>query len=249
MSMNENAIRDKLVGKGRSLFDAPREQLIVCSGVPEADTLLNDFTAYPHAFVLACLMDRRVDYKIAWLVPYKISQKIGDFSIDRLLHVSHEELREHFDGLKLPYPEKMCGVFYSAIQRIVSEYAGDASRIWANEPSSAEAVYRFLQFNGAGPKIATMAVNILARDFKIKFADYCSVDVSTDVHVCRVFERLGLCTSEPDHVRYKARALYPDFPGMIDLPCWEIGKNWCRPKNPKCDSCYMNDVCPSVNSH
>ena len=41
-------------------------------------------------------------------------------------------------------------------------------------------VYRFLEFNGVGPKIASMAANILAREFKIPFADYFSIDISAE---------------------------------------------------------------------
>jgi hypothetical protein len=41
-----------------------------------------------------------------------------------------------------------------------------------------------------------MAANILAREFKISFADYFSIDISADVHVRRVFARLGLCTAD-----------------------------------------------------
>ncbi len=37
----------------------------------------------------------------------------------------------------------------------------------------------------------------------------------------------------------------PEFPGMLDSPCYVIGKNWCGPKEKKCDKCFMNNVCPS----
>lgn len=244
--MNETAIRDRLVEKGRILFEAPKVKLIEFTGDPAADDLLNDLDTRPHAFVLACLMDRQMRYKKAWMVPYKFSQQLGGFSIEALSQLSREDVRSRMSGLHR-FADKMSGVFYSALQRITNEYAGDASRIWTEEPSSAEAVYRFLQFDGAGPKIATMAVNILARDFKIKFTDFFSVDISADVHVRRVFARLGLCPPEPkvEQVVYKARALYPVFPGIIDSPCWEIGETWCRPRDPQCGACYMKDLCPT----
>ena len=255
LSPLEMAMRDKLIEHGRALFDAPKEQVIQFSGNAAADALLNDLAGHPHAFVLACLMDRQVKYKRAWLIPYKISEQLGGFSIGALSRLSPEELKAHFKFQSRPdrkpealhrFVEKMSGVFHSGVQRIMSEYAGDASRIWVDQPSSAEAVYRFLQFDGAGPKIASMAVNILARDFKVKFADFYSIDISADVHVSRVFSRLGLCTANPtvEQVVYKARAIHPQFPGILDLPCWEIGEAWCKPTQPRCGVCYMNDLCP-----
>jgi uncharacterized HhH-GPD family protein len=250
--MSEKTVCDKLVEKGKQLFDAPKEELIALANSREADKLLNDLAAYPHAYVLACLMDRQMKYARAWQIPYKISQKIGGFSIETLSKLALNQIKELMSE---PEPlhrfhDTMSSVFYSAIQRINDVYGGDASRIWAGRPSSSEAVYRFLQFDGAGPKIATMAVNILARDFKIDFADFFSVDISADVHVRRVFARLGLCRSNAsvEEVIYKARALNPQFPGMIDLPCWDIGKKWCKPRDPECASCYMKELCPTAST-
>ena len=56
--MNQKAIRDKLVEHGQELFRSPK-QGIPFTRVPEADALLNDLDAHPHAFVLACVMDRQ----------------------------------------------------------------------------------------------------------------------------------------------------------------------------------------------
>ena len=68
-----------------------------------------------------------------------------------------------------------------------------------------------------GPKLATMASNLLARELKVKFSDYYSIDISVDVHVKRVFHRLGLTKkkSTTEQVIYKARALNPEFPWHV----------------------------------
>jgi endonuclease-3 len=111
-------------------------------------------------------------------------------------------------------------------------------------------VYRFLEFDGVGPKIATMAANILAREFKIPLSDYSSIDNSADVHIRRVFARLHLCPPDAsvEQIIYKAKALHPEFPGLMDLPIWELGRNWCKPNKPNCQKCYMSDLCPSASN-
>ncbi len=249
-TMNEELIRDRLVEQGQRLFNGPK-QPIQFTREPKADDLLNDLINHPHAFVLACVMDRQIKAERAWLIPYRISEKLVDFSMQMLSGLSKEDVN-HL--MKEPEPlhrfvDTMANQFHSAVQWINDNYGGDASRIWAKEPSSAEVVYRFLEFNGVGPKIGSMAANILARDFKIPFSDYYSIDISADVHVRRVFHRLGLCAANAtvEQVIYKARALYPDFPGMMDLPCWEIGRTWCKPRDPVCSACYMNDLCAATN--
>lgn len=142
----------------------------------------------------------------------------------------------------------MAKTFHATIHKILDDFSGDASRIWSGNPSSAAVVYRLLQFDGCGIKIATMAVNILARQFKIPFSDYYSIDISPDVQVFRVMKRTGLVSSTADResIIYKARELNPEFPGIIDFSCWEIGRNYCRPQNPKCGDCPIELECKKV---
>jgi len=188
---NEN-IAAILVQKSEGYVRAKRSH-VEFSKNSDADALLNDLENYPHAFVLACIMDRQMKAERAWLIPYLVGQAVGGFSFERLQAVSARDIRKVFMEQRLHrFPELMSRNFHAAIGHIRNSYGGDAGRIWRDSPSSAKVVFRFLQFKGVGTKIATMATNILARRFTIPFADYYSVDVSADVHVRRVFRRLGL---------------------------------------------------------
>ena len=71
-------------------------------------------------------------------------------------NLTHEDYRAIFNENTLHrFNDVMAKVFYDGVERIVKDYDGSASKIWAGNPSSAAVVYRFLQFNGVGIKIAT----------------------------------------------------------------------------------------------
>jgi len=247
--MSDKEIRDELVKHGKVLFESPPIKVKFTSN-DDADRLLNDIENYPHAFVLGCLMDRQMKLEKAWLIPYLFQQKLGNFSIDTLRGLSKEDMTKL---MREPeplhrFPDVMSENFFSAIKRIVENYHSDASLIWDDKPSSATVVYRFLEFDGIGTKIATMAANILARELKVPFSDYYSIDISVDVHIKRVFKRLGLVLKDAttEQIIYRARALCPEFPGLMDFPCFEVGRNWCKPRNPNCNECYMDGICPKL---
>lgn len=246
--MPNTEIAALLVKHGDDLFKA-KPVSVFFTGDPGADALLNDIDKRPHAFVLACIMDRQIKAERAWVIPYRISEAIGGFSFELLLTLSLDDFQRLLREPKPlhRFPGTMAQNLHSAVQLIAAEYEGDASRIWRDCPFSAEVVSRFLRFPGVGPKIANMAANILARDFKIPFADYSSIDVSADVQVRRVFWRLGLISehANADEAIYAARVLHRAFPGLMDFPVWEIGRDWCRPKAPHCVDCYMKSVCPT----
>ena len=248
--MTEKAIREKLIQYGRDHIRLKTE-LVSFTSDKEANELINDIKKRPHAYVLACIMDRQVKAETTWLIPHKFRQRMNqDFSMDLLANLTKEEVKKImlFPTPLHRFSNKMGEFFYLGIQHIKTQYSNDASKIWSDKPSSSELVRRFLEFDGVGPKIATMAANILVRFFGIVLSNYSSIDISADVHVQRVFARLGLCSTNPsiDEVIYKARDLNPDFPGLLDISCWHIGRNWCRPRDPKCLECFMNGLCPKI---
>jgi uncharacterized HhH-GPD family protein len=239
-------LREHLVARGQALLDAPPIR-VEFSGNADADDLMNDLQGHPHAFVFGCLVDRQVAAERAWVLPAVLRDRLGGFDFERLAALSEADwltiMRTPSPAHRLP--ETMATVLFRATQRIADKYSGDASCIWAATPSSATLVRRFLEFHGAGPKIATMATNILVRDFKVPLSDYRYVDISADVQVARVMTRLGYVEegSGTDVVIYAARELNPDFPGIFDLALWNIGRTVCRPRNPTCDSCELSVWC------
>lgn len=265
MGVEEKRVRE-LVKQGNNIFRAPAKAFPLSFKKPpdldqvqhqDAKSLVNDLEHHPHAFVIGCITDRQIDADRAWLIPYRLSQKIGSpgkptFPFRRLLELSEEEIQGHMEGPpSLHWLHKEMSLhIHAALRRIAEKYEGRAEQIWADRPSSAGLVYRFLEFEGIGPKIATMAANILVRGFKIPVSDYFSIDISPDRHVRRVLHRLDLIPegASSELIMYRARALHPEFPGLLDLPLYEIGRKWCRPKpkQPDCGQCFMQDICPTA---
>lgn len=238
-----------LVKYGKERFEKPKENSVHLVNDEEANSFLNDLDKFPHAFVLSCFMDRQTKAEIAWMIPIRIRDIFGSFEMKTLSEKSEDDYKKIFKENNLHrFTDVMPTVFYKAVQKIHNDYDDDASKIWKGEPSSATVVYRFLEFEGVGIKIATMATNILARQFKVPFSDYYSIDVSPDVHVKRVMNRMGLVNSKDnDKIIYKARELCPEFPGIIDYSLWEIGRTWCKANNPNCYECLVSRECQKVD--
>ncbi len=244
--MIQNHLIKILVNRGNELLQRPYEPSVF-TGHKEADALLNDIHNYPHAFVLACVMDRQIRAERAWFIPYHIKNAIGDFEIEQLKLLSPSTLINLFQENSLHrFNETMALLFHDAIQLIGFKYNGNAAKIWEDTPRSATIVRRFLEFKGVGVKIATMAANILSREFKIPMQDRICIDISPDVQVKRVFIRLGFIHPQAtnDQLIYAAREFHPEYPGIFDLSAWEIGRKWCRPRSPDCKSCYLGEMCP-----
>lgn len=215
---------------------------------------IRDLQHRPHFFVLACVMDSQIRYERAMAIPHIVAKELGDDSFRAFADRPLEYYTNLFHAKSLHrYNDRMSRAFYLAVKRIEEQYDSDAGRIWSDTPSSAELVSRFLEFDLVGIKIATMAANVLARDFKTPLKDKYSIDISPDVHIKRVFYRMGLLPlsegasfSEMDSTKviYKAREINPEFPGILDLLCWQIGEQRiCTNGICRCGECKLNSIC------
>jgi len=238
-----------LISEGRRLQRGPR-QFVPFTGVDAVDRQCNNLERHPHLFVLGCVCDLQVKTETAWQIPVRLADLAGSARFSALEALPDRRIRHLLKGPPAlhRFPEQVARRIRGALTNLRDSYGGNAARIWTGTPPSAEVVYRFLQFDGVGQKIANMAAGILARQFKIPMSDYSSIDISVDRHVRRVFERLHLVEpgAPSEHLIFRARAIYPRFPGLLDRPAFELGRTWCKERAPLCSTCPLSAVCPTA---
>ena len=74
--------------------------------------------------------------------------------------------------------------------------------------------------------------------------------IIVDLHVVRVAPRLGIATGDkPDKIEKQLMETLPKPQwGEIGMAISFLGRETCRPTNPKCGECVMNSVCDYFNS-
>ena len=246
MSSTLESLKTKLLEDGYGRYEQ-KQTCVHFTQIDEANLLINDLENNPHAYVIGCIMDRQIKAERALEIPWHLKQRLGYFDFKKLSSTPPGKIKKAMfkpEALHR-FNNDMTVNFVEAIAKIKRDYNGHAAYIWSDRPSSAAIVRRFLEFKGVGQKIATMATNILVRDFKINVSDKYSIDISVDVHIKRVLSRMGFIVDGDSHeyIVFKAREMNPDYPGVFDLILWELGREVCTSSDPKCDQCNYSSFC------
>lgn len=201
--------------------------------------------ADPFAYLIGVIFDEGIVAERAWQAPYELKRRLGHLDPYRLRN-QPERVRE---AVARPtslhrYLSVMADATVRAAAKVCDEYGGDAGRIWAPGTRADEVDRRLREFHKVGQKKAAMAVELLVSRFGVQLEGLDGTAMAYDVHVRRVFLRSGLVDRDTiDDVVAAARRLNPERPGLLDLPTWSIGRQWCRPVGPECSRCPVGDVC------
>ncbi len=213
--------------------------------VPEADALIK---ASPEAFLLGVLFTQGITAERAWAGPYLLRERLGHLDVVRLA----SDQGEVAAAVAVPpalhrFVHTIPVWIVAAAQRLVSDYDGCAANVWRPGSHVVEVMRRLLEFDGIGMKKAVMTVEILMRHFSVALEGAECGSVAYDVHVRRVFLRAGIIAEDtPEAVREAASLACPDAPGTLDLATWLVGRDWCRPTEPRCTECRLGEVCPRL---
>ena len=202
-----------------------------------------------NAFLFAVIFDQGVGAERVWAMPYELKKRLGHLNPEKISAMPIEELTKIFGAEKKIHRfwPTMALRTRNASKLLCEKWDGNAQNMWADKPNAKDLFYRFIEFDGIAQKKASMAVNILFRDFGIEIVDKSGIDVSYDIMVQRVFQRTGLVKDvSQKNIINAARTLNPKYPGELDNPTWLIGRRWCTPL-PNCDECYLYEFCPKYD--
>lgn len=71
--------------------------------------------------------------------------------------------------------------------------------------------------------------------------------IVVDTHVKRISKKLGITTTEdPVKAEFELMEVLPESAWIIwNLDIIALGREICIARNPKCENCFLSDVCPS----
>lgn len=203
-------------------------------------------TSNMNAFLFGLIADSSVKAEIAWSLPYRLKERLQHFDLNRIAGMEIEELASIIREKPAlhRYPSNIARYIKSAAELLITKYQSDASNIWANGVNAADIVLRFEEFKGISHKKAALGSLLLVRDLGIGIKDKENINIASDIHIRRICLRTGLCTKDTmEDVTMAGKRIMPEFPGRLTTSFWAIGRDICRPSNPLCKECPLDEVC------
>ncbi len=90
---------------------------------------------------------------------------------------------------------------------------------------------------GIGPKTADVYLMIMRRDPVLPI----------DTHIFRIMRRLGIADEKDDYEALRRKlesATPPEHRMRAHLALIEFGRTICKARSPRCQSCFLADICP-----
>lgn len=173
------------------------------------------------------------------LVSVMLSAQTTDVNVNRVTERLFEKYRRPEDYLAVPEEELQRDIFATGFFRQKTRSLRGTMRVLIEEfdgqvPHRMEDLLRL-------PGVARKTANVVAAELGEPQG------VVVDTHVRRLSQRLGLTKQEdPVKIETDLQKLVPrEFWGLFPhLLIWH-GRRVCDARNPRCEACVVNDLCPS----
>jgi uncharacterized HhH-GPD family protein len=142
------------------------------SGDPEADALLSED---PLALLIGMVLDQQVPLERAFSSPRDLRDRLGGpLDAGAIAAMGPDELAEVFSRRPAlhRFPASNAGRVQQLCQIIVSDYDGDAARVWEGASSGTELLGRVRALPGFGEQKAKIFVALLGKQLGVRPAGW-----------------------------------------------------------------------------
>ena len=138
------------------------------SGDPEADAFLSED---PLALLIGMVLDQQVPLERAFSSPRDLRDRLGgQLDVGAIAAIDPAELAEVFSQRPAlhRFPASNAGRVQQLCQIIVSDYDGDAARVWEGASSGTELLRRVRALPGFGEQKAKIFVALLGKQLGVR---------------------------------------------------------------------------------
>jgi uncharacterized HhH-GPD family protein len=137
------------------------------TGDDEADALLAED---PLALLIGFVLDQQVPVQKAFSGPLELRRRLGSLDAAQIAGTDPGELDRIFRERPAlhRYPGTMAQRTQDLAAAVVSDYDGDAARVWSDAESGADLERRLLDLPGIGPMKARSLIAILVKRFGVR---------------------------------------------------------------------------------
>ncbi len=186
----------------------------------------------PFALLVSIILSQNTSDRNSSLATRRFVEKTGANPY-KVIKMGQRDLSEAIKSSGM-YNQKAQTIIRAA-RWVIEKYNGDLTKSKNDNPDLVKE--ELMKIKGIGPKTADVFLlfYLKARVFPV------------DVHIRRVSSRLNLVHGDYNSVSNGLLMQFDD-PLEAHLMLIALGRKYCRPKNPKCNICPLNDICPSAKS-
>jgi uncharacterized HhH-GPD family protein len=136
------------------------------TGVDEADELI---ARDPFALLMGFALDQQVPVPVAFSGPLKMKERLGTLDAEAIAGLDPAELEAAFRQKPAihRFPGAMAGRVQELCRAVVSDYGGDAARVWREAKDADDLRKRIGDLPGFGPMKITALGSVLAKRFHV----------------------------------------------------------------------------------
>jgi uncharacterized HhH-GPD family protein len=144
-----------------------RPDTLPFTGDPDADRLLAD---EPLALLVGFVLDQQVSVQKAFSGPLELRRRLGSLEAVAIAGMDPGELEAAFRERPAlhRFPGAMARRTQELCAAVVSDYDGDAARVWTEAETGPELERRLLGLPGIGPMKARSLIAILGKRFGVR---------------------------------------------------------------------------------